>query len=221
MKLLAMLQKVFGQQQGKEIYDRIAANKNINVLIEEANKPKYVDKIKFDQAVEQIENYKMTIAERDKQIVSLQKLARDPKKLETMEEEIEELKIKNKKAEEEYDKQLKQSEFEYHIEKALDPQVNNVKAVKALLDMEKITIDKDKVVGLKEQLDKLKKSDAYLFKSTGTLRSEESDTVFGGTGQIGNPGVETYSKSLSFGARLAQRRLELQKVSEAQQKFFS
>jgi hypothetical protein len=234
MGLLALLQKIFGEQQGKEIYDKITANKDVNVLVEDPNKPQYVDKMKYDLVNEQLKDAQNTIKTRDTQIKDLEKLAADPEKIKTLEQTIKDLQIENKNTADTYEKQLKQKDFEYAIEKALGPQVHNVKAVKALLDLEKLTVDKENVIGLKEQLDTLKKSDVYLFKSE-PPKQDTTDTLFGGnqsagtainlggTGQIGNPsgGIGVDTKPLSYGARLAQKRIETQKASEAQKNFFS
>ena len=40
----------------------------------------------------------------------------------------------------------------------------NAKAVKALLDLDKVSVDGENLIGIKEQLDALKISDAYLFE---------------------------------------------------------
>lgn len=89
---------------------------------------------------------------------------------------------KNSISKDEYDKKIKEIEdsaknekTEYIlsqlVDKALDDakilkNENSRKAVKGLLDMEKVSIAKDEktLVGLKEQLDELKKTDSYFFE---------------------------------------------------------
>jgi len=53
--------------------------------------------------------------------------------------------------------------------------VRNIKAVKALLDTGKLSLDGENIIGLKEQLDGIRRADAYLFTE------RDSD------GQGGNP----------------------------------
>ena len=55
-------------------------------------------------------------------------------------------------------------DFNYRLEDALKgSKAKNLKALKALLDMEKVKLEGDKFTGLEEQLTALKESDAYLF----------------------------------------------------------
>nr|DAE90388.1 MAG TPA: minor structural protein [Caudoviricetes sp.] len=55
-------------------------------------------------------------------------------------------------------------DFNYRLEDALKgSKAKNLKALKALLDMDKVKLEGDKFTGLEEQLTALKESDAYLF----------------------------------------------------------
>lgn len=55
-------------------------------------------------------------------------------------------------------------DFNYRLEDALkSSKAKNLKALKALLDMDKVKLEGDKFTGLEEQLTALKESDAYLF----------------------------------------------------------
>lgn len=51
----------------------------------------------------------------------------------------------------------------------------NVKSVKANLDLEKVKLDGDKLLGFDEQLEALKKSDAYLFTGTTAVNKGAGD----------------------------------------------
>ncbi|WP_199883939.1 phage scaffolding protein [Anaerosinus massiliensis] len=67
---------------------------------------------------------------------------------------------------EKYDTDLAKTKLSNAIEiELMKNNAKNSKAVKALLDLETVKIDGESVLGLKEQLDKLKESDAYLFES--------------------------------------------------------
>ena len=57
-------------------------------------------------------------------------------------------------------------DFNYRLEDALKgSKAKNVKALKALLDMDKVKLEGEKFTGLEEQLTALKESDAYLFET--------------------------------------------------------
>ena len=57
-------------------------------------------------------------------------------------------------------------DFNYRLEDALKgSKAKNVKALKALLDMDKVKLENEKLTGLEEQLTALKESDAYLFET--------------------------------------------------------
>lgn len=111
--------------------------------------------------------------ENDKKVITKEK--------EDKEKALEDLQ-KNSISKDEYDKKIKEIEenaknekadyiLSQLVDKALDDakilkNENSRKAVKGLLDMEKVSIGKDEktLVGLKEQLDELKKTDSYFFE---------------------------------------------------------
>jgi len=89
--------------------------------------------------------------------------------------------------------QLVSAKRDYALEaKIAKSGVKNVKAFKALLDMEKITIDGDEIKGYDDQETAIKKSDPYLF--------DKITNKQGIPPVIGDPDEEDQS----FGARMAQ-----------------
>ncbi|AUN10673.1 phage scaffold protein [Clostridium botulinum] len=178
-------------------------------LVDSSN---YVEKKELDTANETIKQYKKDITKRDKDLTDLQGKIKDNKELNT---EIENLKAANKKASEDYESKLNQLNFDTKFEKAIvEYKTKNPKALRALLDMDKVKLVDDTFIGLEEQVKSLKESDAYLF---------EIETP-GGTGNIGGDSssiIDTDEGKLSLGARLAKERTEATKVTEAQNKFFS
>lgn len=73
----------------------------------------------------------------------------------------------------------------------------NAKLVKSCIDMTKVKLDGDTVLGLNEQLEALKTSDGYLFNSTedGDGKGNEGGTPQGGSGMsAGKPGGEDTSR---------------------------
>ena len=66
-------------------------------------------------------------------------------------------------------------DFNYRLEDALKgSKAKNVKALKALLDMDKVKLENEKFTGLEEQLTALKESDAYLFETEKQLPQQIS-----------------------------------------------
>lgn len=81
--------------------------------------------------------------------------------------QIADLEAAQKADKENFDKQLKETKQGYALDSALTAaKAKNPKAVKALLDPSKLVYGDDgNITGLKEQLEALQKSDAYLFDS--------------------------------------------------------
>ena len=102
---------------------------------------------------------KEQLAERDKDLKELKKVD-----VSEMQNKINELESKNKSQKEEYDKQLTETRKGLLIDNSLiSSKAKNLKAIKGLLDMDKITIDADGIKGLDEQIKSLQESDSYLF----------------------------------------------------------
>lgn len=60
-----------------------------------------------------------------------------------------------------------EKDFNYRLEDALKgSKAKNIKAIKALLDMDKVKLDGDSLTGLEEQLKALQTSDSYLFEAS-------------------------------------------------------
>ena len=126
--------------------------KSINDIKEKADKTEALES--------QIEDYKQQIEERDTQLEELKKV--DAKGLQ---EKIDELQQQNETTKTEYEEKLQQQAFEHKLESTLTgSKVKNVKAVKALLDLESIKLDGDKLLGLDDQLTNLKENESYLFE---------------------------------------------------------
>ena len=124
--------------------------------------PKYfIPKDKYNEAAEAKKKLEADIQERDKQLEELKKAAGSNEELK---KQIETLQSENKKAADEWQAKVAQMQLDFAIEKALTTaKAKNAKAVKALLDMEKVKLDGDKLLGLDDQLKELQKTDPYLF----------------------------------------------------------
>lgn len=135
-----------------------------------------------EELSKQVENLQGQLKDRDKQLTELQKAAGDN---EALTARIAELKEANETAKSKYTEEIKNLKIDSAVDRALNSaKVKNVKAVKALLDLTDAKLDDDgNIKGLKDQLDKLKESDSYLFNTapqiTGAKPSEASDTHTG------------------------------------------
>ena len=93
-----------------------------------------------------------------------------------------------------YDKDISDLKLGSAIDIAIaNSKAKNVKAIKALLDMDSIKLNDDKLSGFDEQITKLKESDAYLFENSGEKQSMEgkpAGRVKTGSEHGGTPGSE-------------------------------
>ena len=146
--------------------------------------PKYfIPKDKYNEVAEAKKKLEADIAERDKQLEDLKKAAGTSEELK---KQIEQLQADNKKASEEWQAKMAQMQLDFAIEKALAAaKAKNAKAVKALLDLEKVKLDGEQLLGLDDQLKELQKSDAYLFGESGKVGSG-TNPPGAGTGEV-NP----------------------------------
>lgn len=211
MGLLEYLKKILGDEEGQKAYDKISKDKDNVLLVDDKKTPKYVEKTDLDTANETLKQYKKDILKRDKDLLDLQGKIKDNTELNT---ELEDLKIANKKASEDYEAKINQINFDTKFEKALGGyKTKNPKAIKALLDMEKVKLDGEAFLGLEDQMKALKESDSYLFE---TDNPGGTDILGGGVaGSFGTDGQEG-----GLGARLAKEKAEAVKATESQNIFF-
>ena len=130
--------------------------------------PKYfIPKDKYNEAAEAKKKLEADIQERDKQLEELKKAAGSNEELK---KQITDLQEANKKAGEEWQAKMAQMQLDFAIEKALAAaKAKNAKAVKALLDLEKVKLDGEQLLGLDDQLKAIKESDPYLFGEPGKV----------------------------------------------------
>ena len=126
----------------------------------------FIPKSRFDEANEAKKQLEKDIAARDTQLEALKKVDAEGLKV-----EIERLQSENKSAKEKFEGELKQLQINNAVEKALiGAKAKNVKAVKALLDLNGVELDGETVKGLADQLKKLQEGEdsKFLFDSQGT-----------------------------------------------------
>ena len=102
------------------------------------------------------------IGDRDKQLKELEKTVGDNQELA---QEIDKLRKENEQTAKDYQSKITKQAKDFAITNTLkDAGAKNTKAVLALLDLDKVSVDEDgQLFGISEQLEELQKTDAYLF----------------------------------------------------------
>lgn len=115
-----------------------------------------------EQLQTQVDELTTQVGDRDKQLKKLEKAAGDNVELQ---KEIADLREKNEKQANEWQTKISEQSKNFSISNALrDAGAKNVKAVTALLDMEKVSVDDNgNLIGLSDQVKALQETDAYLF----------------------------------------------------------
>ena len=143
----------------------------------------------------QIDDYKEQIKERDEQLHELGEKAKGNEELTA---QINELKEANETTKTEYEGKLQEQAFSHKLDNTLSSaNVQNTKAVKALLDMDSIKLDGDSLLGLDDQLTALKESDGYLFKTEEPPSNDPKITVPGNPNGGDNPPSDPFADKLS------------------------
>jgi septal ring factor EnvC (AmiA/AmiB activator) len=146
----------------------------------------FIPKDKYNEVAEAKKKHEADLQERDKQLEQLKQAAGNSEELK---KQIEALQAENKNAAEEWQAKMSQMKLDFALERALTAaKARNPKAVKALLDMDKVKLDGEQLLGLEDQLKTIKESDPYLFGELGKLG--------GGTNPpgAGNPEVNPWKK---------------------------
>lgn len=135
---------------------------NINKILDKYHEgiKEYKDSAEKVKTLEAENNsLKEQISQRDKDLKELKKV--DAQELQT---KIAELEEKNKTLQAESESKLLETRKNLMLENSLmKANVKNSKAIKGMLELDKITIDGDELTGLDDQIKALKESDSYLF----------------------------------------------------------
>lgn len=149
----------------------------------------------------EVDALKGQVADRDKQIEGLKKSAGDN---EDLQKQIETLQAENKAKDEVHAKEITQMKVDSAVEKALtEAGAKNIKAVRALLDLDDAKFDKDgSIKSLKDQVDKLlaDESTKFLFEVQGQ-GGQQKQTFKGfqpGASSEQKPGVEIDTSKMNY-----------------------
>lgn len=158
----------------------------------------FIPKARFDEVNNAKKQAEKDLSDRDKQLETLKNSTGD---VETLKQTIETLQNENKAAMDKYNAELAEIKLAGAVDTALlGADALNVKAVKALLDMSKIKMDGDVLLGINEQIESLKKAEdsKMLFKAVevGKQKGPNFAGVKPGEGNTGN-GESNAPKSLA------------------------
>lgn len=155
---MADLKEVLGEELATQVEGALA-DKNINFILDDKEKPAYIPKSRFDELVGAKNQFKSQVGELSSELETLKKSAKGNEELT---QAIQELQNKNGEWESKYNKSLIENAVKMQAlhHKALDPS-----DLAKFLDYNGLSLDEDgNVKGLKEQIDGLKESKAYLFE---------------------------------------------------------
>ncbi len=160
----------------------------------------YVPKTQLGEVEQERDSLKATIAERDTQLETLKKSSGDNAALQ---QQIADLQKANEEQQKAHDAEITQLRLDNAVEAALlTAGAKNVKTVRALMDADKLKLEKDGTVsGLSEQIKAIQKSDDYLF--AGKQQQQFRGFQPGASGDVkpdGNVDVSkmTYSEMVAY-----------------------
>lgn len=123
----------------------------------------------------EVDGLKTQVGDRDKQLETLKASAGDNADLK---KQIEDLQTENATAKANHESELNQLKIDFAVEKALTgAKAKNIKAVKALLELDDAKLDKDgNVKGLAEQIEKLRSGDdtKFLFEAQKQTKQQQN-----------------------------------------------
>ena len=162
---------------------------NLGITDEQADsvldmlKDAYVPLYRFNEINEKMKSFKSQLEDKTEEVKTLSSKVKDTEKLEG---EIQKLKDDSVKAEADHATALTSIKKSNALDNYLrDQKAKNVKAVKALLDMDKITFENDTLAGHEDQVNALKESEnsKFMFDSTPgyTPRGTQPGQATGGT----------------------------------------
>ncbi len=156
----------------------------------------YVPRLRLDEVSKENKSLKQTISERDNQLEELKKSSGDN---ETLKKQLEELQKLNAGQLKNHEAEISKLKLDNAVETALTAAgAKNNKALRALLDSEKIKLDRSgKLEGLEEQLKAVRKSDPYLFAEKEQATASFKGFQPGASGDV-SPGAGTDISQMTY-----------------------
>lgn len=150
--------ELFGEELGTQL-EGIVKEKNINLIVDDKEKPSFIPKSRFDEVIGSKNELKTQVGALSNELETLKKSAKGNEELTKA---IEELQNKNKDWENKYSKSLIDNAIKLEAihNKALDPT-----DLAKFLDYTQLHLEESgEVKGLSEQITKLKETKGYLFE---------------------------------------------------------
>lgn len=167
-----------------QLEEKLKDNKDIKLANLESGH--YVDINKYEEKVTALKTAESTIKGLQETVAKFDGV------------DVDGLKGEIKTLKETYDTDIAAVKLDNAVNLALvEAKAKNPKLAKAALDMSLIKLDGDKLLGLSEQLDGLKASDAYLFEVEDTTQR-----VSTGAGHSSGSGTDAFMQALMQGAGL-------------------
>ena len=158
----------------------------------------YIPPERFNEVNEAKKNAEAMVAERDAQISKLKKSEGIGEELKA---QIETLQAENKAAREKYESDIKALKIDNAIDAALTAAgAKNLKAARALLDMEKIALDGESVKGVEDQIKALVSDEASSFMFAAKSEGKAPSGMKAGEG--GKPAPKSV-KDMNYSERVA------------------
>ncbi len=158
------LVEIFGEELAEKVKEKLGDKYKI---IEEKD---WVPKHRFNEAIQQRDEYKNMLDERNKQLEELKEKAKGN---EDLLEKINELEKQNKETEQKYQKKLETIQKQTLVEKELmKKKAKYPELLMSKIDLEKLELEDGKVKGLDEVVTDLKENYKDLFEDTSKAGSE-------------------------------------------------
>lgn len=146
----------------KQLYGEAVTEESFGVFKEELGK-RFVPKSEFNQRGEELKQLREKVAQQAEELAELQTVAEEKTALS---EALSVAEAKQAELIATYESQAAAERLRLTLDQALNASgARNLIAVKALLDMDKITLEEGVLKGFEEQLWELKKENSYLFEA--------------------------------------------------------
>lgn len=184
--------KLLREKLGETLFNQVKeALGDTKIMVDDGN---FIPKSRFDEVNESKKLLEGQIKAKDKELKDLGKKFEGNEDLAS---ELATMKANSKKMEEDYKKQIADMQLSHRMEAVFNEnKVKDAKLIKALLDMDKIKLDGDKVLGLDDQITALKESHDYLFNIEQPPKGLGSNPNFRGMG--GAPGDNNKGDDFDF-----------------------
>lgn len=150
--------EIFGEELGQKI-EGVITEKNINLIVDDKEKPSYIPKTRFDEVINTKNQLKTQVGELAGELETLKKSAKGNDELTKA---IEELQAKNKEMALQHEKEQIASEIKL---KALNMKARDITDVLKFIDFESIEKTENGYKGIDEQLQSLKEKKSYFFET--------------------------------------------------------